>query len=97
MADLGPKWKKLSPQKKASYNLKATEVTLFEVIECDENYKKNLYFYRCTTRTTRNWPLTILTFQTQFLSVIGLEDVELTDLKVNQKSTMTKLEPTVDL
>ena len=63
MADLGPKWKKLSPQKKASYNLKATEVTLFEEIECDENYKKNLYFYRCTTRTTRNWPLTILTFQ----------------------------------
>lgn len=40
---------------------------------------------------------TILTFQTQFLSVIGLEDVELTDLKVSQKSTMTKLEPTVDL
>ena len=31
------------------------------------------------------------------LSVIGLEDVELTDLKVSQKSTMTKLEPTVDL
>ena len=46
MTEIGKKWKELSAKKKASYNLKATEVTLFEEIECDEYCKKNLYFYR---------------------------------------------------
>jgi hypothetical protein len=46
MTEIGKKWKELSAKKKAFYNLKATEVTLFEEIECDEYCKKNLYFYR---------------------------------------------------
>ena len=47
MTEIGTKWKELSDGEKASYNLKATKVTLFKEMECDENCKKkNLYYYR---------------------------------------------------